>query len=143
MQIEQFLDRRDIQLKVDKTTGNPVKSDATMTADDVEAANTALAEAATDALTEGERNGNFQIYPIDTADCAFGRDYFVGDKVTVAVDGTEYSDIVREVVVSVDDGGNVQDVSPKIGQQGTGDPLNLYKTVYDMQRKLRRLESRM
>ncbi|MGW1673295.1 siphovirus ReqiPepy6 Gp37-like family protein [Streptomyces sp. NPDC002324] len=143
IQAEAFLDRRDIQLKVDKATGNPVKSDATMTADDVEAAKTALEEAATDALTEGEQNGNFQIYPIDTADCAFGKHYFVGDKVTVAVDGTEYSDIVREVVVSVDDGGNVQDVSPKIGQQGTGDPLNLYKTVYEMQRKLRRLESRM
>ncbi|MFE9442489.1 siphovirus ReqiPepy6 Gp37-like family protein [Streptomyces sp. NPDC006602] len=143
MQVETFLDRRDIQLKVDKATGNPVKSDTTMTADDVEAAKTALAEAATDALTEGERNGNFQIYPIDTPDCAFGVHYYVGDKVTVAVDGTEYSDIVREVVVSVDDAGNVQDVSPKIGEQGTGDPLNLYKTVYDMQKKLRKLEARM
>jgi hypothetical protein len=50
---------------------------------------------------------------------------------------------VREVVISVDDGGNVQDVKPKIGQQGSGEPLNLYKTVYEMQRKLNRLESRM
>ncbi|MER6086531.1 siphovirus ReqiPepy6 Gp37-like family protein [Streptomyces bluensis] len=143
MQVEQFLDRRDIQLKVDKATGNPVKSDETMTADDVTAAKAALQEAASDALTEGEKNGNFQIYPIDTENCRFGRDYFVGDKVTVAVDGTEYSDIVREVVVSVDDGGNTQAVSPKIGEQGTGDPLNLYKTVYDMHKKLRKLESRM
>ncbi|MEU5577774.1 hypothetical protein ABZ791_10805 [Streptomyces huasconensis] len=143
VQIETFLDRRDIQLKVDRDTGAPVKADASMSAADVEAAKEAVKEAATDALTQGEKNGNFQIYPIDSADCAFGKHYFVGDKVTVAVDGTEYVDVVREVVISVDDGGNAQDVSPKIGQQGTGDPLNLYKTVYDMQRKLRRLESRM
>lgn len=143
MQIEQFIDRRDIQLKVDKATGNPVKSDATMTADDVDAAKAAYEEAATNALEEGVMSGNFQIYPIDTADCLFGRDYFVGDIVTVAVDGTEYSDVVREVTISVDDGGNVQDVNPKIGQQGSGEPLNLYKTVYEMQKKLRKLESRM
>ncbi|MEU6389958.1 hypothetical protein [Streptomyces sp. NPDC046939] len=143
VQIESFLDRRDIQLKVDRATGLPVKADSTMTADDLTAAKDALTEAASDALTEGEKNGNFQIYPIDTEACQFGRDYYVGDKVTVAVDGTEYSDVVREVVVSVDDGGNTQDVSPKIGEQGTGDPLNLYKTVYEMQKKLRRLEARM
>lgn len=100
-------------------------------------------DAATAALQEGEKSGNFQIYPIDTEDCQFGRDYFVGDIVTVAVDGTEYSDVVREVTVSVDDGGNAVDVNPKIGEQGSGEPLNLYKTVYDMQKKLRKLESRM
>ncbi|MEV3860708.1 siphovirus ReqiPepy6 Gp37-like family protein [Streptomyces sp. NPDC050095] len=100
-------------------------------------------DAAKTALQEGEKNGNFQIYPLDTPDCAFGRDYFVGDKVTVAVDGTEYSDIVREVVVSVDDGGKTQDVSPKIGEQGTGDPLNLYRTVYEMQKQLRKMQSKM
>ena len=143
LQVEQFVDRRDIQLKVDKSTGNPVKSDSEMTADDVTEAQAALEDAADTALSEGAKNGNFQIYPIDTADCAFGRDYFVGDTVTVAVDGTEYVDVVREVVVSVDDAGNTNDVSPKIGQQGTGEPLNLYKTVYEMQRKLRRLETRM
>ncbi|MFE9660309.1 siphovirus ReqiPepy6 Gp37-like family protein [Streptomyces sp. NPDC005955] len=142
-QIETFVDRRDIQLKTDRTTGRPVKADDSMTTDDVAAAEWALEEAASEVLSEGGGNGNFQVYPIDTADCTFGKHYFVGDKVTIAVDGTEYSDIVREVVISVDDGGNVQDVSPKIGQQGSGDPLNLYKTVYDMQRKLRRLESRM
>ncbi|MFD7257177.1 siphovirus ReqiPepy6 Gp37-like family protein [Streptomyces sp. NPDC059874] len=102
-----------------------------------------VSDAADAALRDGEKSGNFQVYPIDTADCQFGRDYFVGDLVTVVVDGTEYTDLVREVVISVDDGGNAQDVNPKIGQQGSGDPLNLYRTVYDMQKKLRRLEARM
>ncbi|QCX75716.1 hypothetical protein C9F11_10180 [Streptomyces sp. YIM 121038] len=143
LSIEQFVDRRDIALKADRESGQPVRAEASMTAEDYESALATLKEAATDALREGERNGNFQIYPIDTEFCQFGRDYFVGDKVTVAVDGTEYSDIVREVVISVDDAGNTNDVAPKIGQQGTGEPLNLYKVVYEMQRKLRRLEARM
>ncbi|MFJ8930593.1 hypothetical protein ACIRLA_28795 [Streptomyces sp. NPDC102364] len=102
-----------------------------------------IEDAADTALEQGEKSGNFQIYPIDTDTCQFGRDYYVGDKITVSVDGTEYVDVVREVTVSVDDGGNTQDVAPKIGQQGSGEPLNLYKTVYDMQKKLRKLQSRM
>ncbi|MGW6597913.1 siphovirus ReqiPepy6 Gp37-like family protein [Streptomyces sp. NPDC055036] len=143
LQIEQFLDRRDIQVKVDKATGNLVKADPEMTNQEFTDAKAAVVDAADTALKEGTGTGNFQIYPIDTDDCLFGRDYFVGDKVTVAVEGVEYSDVVREVVISVDDGGNTQSVSPKIGQQGSGEPLNLYKTVYDLQKKLRKLETRM
>ncbi|UFQ16417.1 MULTISPECIES: siphovirus ReqiPepy6 Gp37-like family protein [Streptomyces] len=103
----------------------------------------AIEEAATNALKEGEKSGHFQIYPIDTEQTKFGRDYFVGDIVTIAVDGTEYTDVVKEVNISVEDGGRVLDVTPKIGNQGTGEPLNLYKTVWDMKAKLRKLESRM
>ncbi|MDQ8703305.1 hypothetical protein RCO28_12515 [Streptomyces sp. LHD-70] len=103
----------------------------------------AVEEAAANALKEGEKSGHFQIYPIDTEQTKFGRDYFVGDIVTVAVDGEEYQDIVKEVNISVEDGGRVTDVTPKIGDQGTGSPLNLYKTVWEMKAKLRKLESRM
>ncbi|MES9589959.1 hypothetical protein ABWK57_14020 [Streptomyces sp. NPDC094045] len=103
----------------------------------------AVEEAAAAALKEGEKTGHFQIYPIDTEQVKYGRDYTVGDIVTVAVDGEEYSDIVKEVNISVEDGGQTQSVTPKIGEQGTGDPLNLYKTVWEMKAKLRKLESRM
>ncbi|MGW0087853.1 siphovirus ReqiPepy6 Gp37-like family protein [Streptomyces sp. NPDC003328] len=143
MQIEQFVDRRDIQLKVDLDSGQPIKSDSTMTDQEFTDAKKAVQDAADSVFAEGAPNGNFQIYPIDTAECQFGKHYFVGDTVTVAVDGTEYVDVVREVAISVDDGGNTQDVAPKIGQQGSGEPLNLYKTVSEMQKKLRRLEARM
>ncbi|MFD5308319.1 siphovirus ReqiPepy6 Gp37-like family protein [Streptomyces ardesiacus] len=102
-----------------------------------------IEQAADEVLKEGEKSGNFQIYPIDTEQVVFGRDYFVGDIVTVEVDGTSYSDIVREVSISVDDGGNAVSVSPKIGEQGSGEPLNLYQSVYDMRKKLRKLEARM
>jgi hypothetical protein len=102
-----------------------------------------IEQAADDVLKEGEKNGNFQIYPIDTAQTKFGRDYFVGDFVTVEIDGAEYVDMVREVNITVDDGGNAVTVSPKIGEQGSGDPLNLYKSVFEMREKLRKLEARM
>lgn len=103
----------------------------------------AVEDAAAQALKQGEKSGHFQIYPIDTEQCKFGRDYFVGDVVTVTADGQEYQEVVKEVNISVEDGGRVQSVTPKIGDQGTGEPLNLYRTVWDMKEKLRRLESRM
>jgi hypothetical protein len=102
-----------------------------------------IEQAADEILKEGEKSGNFQIYPIDTEQIKFGRDYFVGDLVTVDIDGTEYVDMVREVNITVDDGGNALTVAPKIGEQGSGDPLNLYKTVFEMREKLRKLEARM
>ncbi|MGW0930705.1 siphovirus ReqiPepy6 Gp37-like family protein [Streptomyces sp. NPDC002644] len=102
-----------------------------------------VVEAADAALAEGEKKGNFQVYPIDTPQCLFGRDYFVGDKITVAVDGTEYSDLVRQVTITVDDGGKAHTVSPVIGEQGSGNPLNLYASVWEMRKKLRKLEARM
>ncbi|QLE71114.1 hypothetical protein FGW37_05410 [Streptomyces rectiverticillatus] len=103
----------------------------------------AVDDAATAALREGEKNGNFQIYPVNTTQVQFGRDYFVGDIVTVAVDGEEYADVVREVNISIEDGGRTETVTPKIGQQGIGDPLNLYRTVWEMREKLRKMEARM
>jgi hypothetical protein len=100
-------------------------------------------QAAAEVLKEGEKKGNFQVYPIDTEQIKFGRDYFVGDIVTVDVNGTTYVDMVREVNITVDDGGNALTVSPKVGEQGSGDPLNLYATVFELRKKLRKLEARM
>jgi hypothetical protein len=143
LQIEQFLDRRDLPIKADPTTGQPIKADLSVTDAQFATAQQAVLDAATEALTQGAKNGNFQIYPIDTPHIKFGRDYFVGDIVTVAVDGTEYVDIVREVAITVDQGGQTETVAPSIGDQGAGNPLNLYKTVFDMREKLRKLEARM
>ncbi len=143
IQIEQFLDRRDLPIKADPTTGLPVKADLTVTDEQFNTAKQAVLDAATEALNTGAKNGNFQIYPVDTPQIKFGRDYFVGDIVTVSIDGVEYTDIVREVSITVDQGGDTQTVTPTIGEQGSGNPLNLYKTVFDMREKLRKLEARM
>jgi hypothetical protein len=143
LQIEQFLDRRDLPIKADPTTGAPVKADLSVTDEQFNTAKQAVLDAATEALSQGAKNGNFQIYPVDTPQIKFGRDYFVGDIVTVAIDGVEYTDIVREVAITVDQGGQAETVAPTIGEQGSGNPLNLYKTVFDMREKLRKLEARM
>lgn len=143
MVIEQFVDRRDLALKTNPANGQPMKATADVTDEDFETAKAAVIEAADAALSEGAKSGNFQIYPIDTDQVKFGRDYFVGDIITIAVDGVEYSDTVRAVTINVDDGGNATTVSPNIGEQGTSNPLNLYQTVFDMRKKLRKLEARM
>jgi len=143
IQIEQFLDRRDLPIKADPTTGEPIKADLSVTDDQFATAKQAILDAATEALNTGAKNGNFQLYPVDTNQIKFGRDYFVGDVVTVSIDGVEYTDIVREVAITVDSGGDTETVTPSIGEQGSGNPLNLYKTVFDMREKLRKLEARM
>ncbi|MET8702738.1 siphovirus ReqiPepy6 Gp37-like family protein [Kitasatospora sp. NPDC004723] len=143
VQIESFLDRRDLPLKSDPSTGQPVKARPDTTDVEFENAKKAVVDAATSVLQQGEKNGNFQIYPIDTEQVKFGRDYFVGDLVTVAIDGVEYVDIVREVSISVEDAGKSLTIRPKIGEQGSGDPLNLYKTVSELREKLKKLEARM
>lgn len=143
LQVEQFIDRRDLPIVTDKSTGNPVKASLDVSDEEFQSALEAVKQSADEALKEGEKSGNFQIYPIDTEQTKFGRDYFVGDIVTVVADGTEYSDMVREVNITVDDGGRAVTVAPKIGEQGSGDPLNLYRTVFEMRAKLRKLEARM
>ncbi|MFD7336675.1 hypothetical protein ACFV98_11810 [Streptomyces violascens] len=150
---EQFIDRRDIPLKTD-ASGKPVLNkpkDGGFTLppgakDEAEALKVyldAMKTAADAVLKESEKNGNFQIYPIETPQCRFGIDYFVGDRVSVDIEGEVYEDIVREVTITVEDGGRSETVVPKIGEQGTGEPLNLYKHVSELREKLRKLEARM
>ncbi|MFE4513761.1 siphovirus ReqiPepy6 Gp37-like family protein [Kitasatospora sp. NPDC056783] len=142
VQIEQFLDRRDLPLKTDPA-GKPMKAREDTTDEEFANAKKAVEDAADGLLQQGEKNGNFQIYPIDTEQIRFGRDYFVGDLVAVSIDGVEYVDIVREVTISVEDAGKNLTIRPKVGEQGSGDPLNLYKTVSELREKLRKLEARM
>ncbi|MFI8815718.1 MULTISPECIES: siphovirus ReqiPepy6 Gp37-like family protein [unclassified Streptomyces] len=143
LEIESFLDRRDLPLKADPNTGLPIKADLSVTDAQFTTAKQAVLDAATEALNSGAKNGNFQIYPVDTEQIKFGRDYFVGDIVSISIDGVEYTDIVREVSITVDQGGESETITPTIGEQGSGNPLNLYKTVFDMREKLRKLEARM
>ncbi|OLZ74245.1 hypothetical protein AV521_00665 [Streptomyces sp. IMTB 2501] len=163
--VELFVDRRDIPLKTvngkvelaarknddgteDIGTGPdgkpwPGKSPAEQKAAALNHYVKAVQDAAKAALKEGEKSGHFQVYPIDTPQCMYGRDYVVGDIVTVEADGQTITDKVNEVTITVDDGGRIESVTPKIGDQGTGQPLNLYKQVFEMREKLRKLEARM
>lgn len=91
--IEQFADRRD--------TNDPLK----------------LYQAGRDALTTGAAKTELRLQPIDTAAVVYGRDYQLGDTVTVLVDGVAVQDVVREVQITVQaDRG--EEVQPTIGTVG-------------------------
>jgi len=144
LSIEQFTDRRDLPIKADPTTGAATKADLTTTDADFATAQAAVLTAASDALTSGAKNGAFQITPIDTDLVKFGRDYFVGDIVTVSVDGTEYVDLVQEVTITIDQGGQTRTIQPSIGQDDSSSTVpNIYTTVAAMRDRLRKLEARL
>ncbi|MGW5397809.1 Gp37-like protein [Streptomyces sp. NPDC003952] len=157
--IEQFVDRRDVPLKTGKDGGPELVTKLTDGKEDlgtdpdgkpwkdkptaVKHYLDSIKSAAEGVFKENQKNGNFQVYPIETPQCRFGRDYYLGDKVSVDIDGETYVDVVREVTITVEDGGRVSTVTPKIGEQGTGEPLNLYKHVSELREKLRKLEARL
>jgi hypothetical protein len=141
LSIEQFVDRRDLPLKADPVTGQPIKADPTVTDAAYTSALQAVKDAATQALFAGAKNGQFQITPIDTPQLKFGRDYYVGDIVTVNVNGVDYSDVISECLISVADGGKTVSVTPGVGIQTNGIPVNIYRIVSKMRAQLRKLEA--
>lgn len=140
IQYEVFVDRSDLPIQLDSAGAPMLVAGTTDTT--LAAALQAVQDEASSQLATGAPSGNLQIYPIDTENSEFGRDYFVGDIVTAYIDGVAYSDVLRQVTVDVDDGGNTLTVAPVIGDQGTGTPLNLYSVVSDMRNRLRRIETR-
>lgn len=82
------------------------------------------------------------ITPVDTLAVAYLTDYTLGDKVTVEIDGAPFSDVVREVHLTVDSNGDV--IEPTIGTPGTTtkDYLGLIGAVRALRRKVTNLERR-
>lgn len=109
--IETFKDRRD--------------------APDVATLNQGLAET----LAESISPTALSISPIDTAAVAYGREYGLGDKVTVVVEGTPIRDVVREVVLTLTPDRGEQLV-PVIGTPGAASPSAL--TLFAAQERLSR-----
>ncbi|MGJ3559639.1 Gp37-like protein [Streptomyces sp. INA 01156] len=116
IQVEQFLDRRDLPIKA-PDHGSPRQGGLVCDGRAVRHGSASRQGRCHRGSVSGRQNGNFQIYPVDTPLVKFGRDYFVGDLVTIAIDGTEYVDIVREVSITVDQGGQTETVSPTIGNR--------------------------
>lgn len=87
---------------------------------------------------------NLQIEPVDTAALQFQRDYNLGDRVTVVVDGAPIQDAVREValLLRTDEG---ETVTPTIGSadtQGTDLVARLYSALGNARRRVSSLERR-
>jgi hypothetical protein len=91
------------------------------------------------ALLEGVGKTVLSITPVDTDAVAFGRDYLLGDRVTVVIDGEPIRDVVREVQLSLTgDRGEV--ISPVVGTPGASSPT--VPALFDAARRLsRRLSS--
>lgn len=117
--IEVFRDRRDSELVAD------------------------LEQQRTESLAEGAATTALSISPVDTEALAFGRDYGLGDRVTVTVDGTEIADVVREVVFDLTADGDEQ-LTPVVGTPGASNPRvpQLFEVMRRQARRLSNLERR-
>lgn len=109
---------------------------------------TQITQAGTDALTQGSEQAALTITPIETPDLMYATHYFLGDKVTVQLEGpaaTPYAesgqiqDILRSVLIKLTVDGP-QTVTPTIGTAARGDVSRLFRAFRDMRRRVNNLE---
>lgn len=102
----------------------------------------ALAQSRDEALVEGAGTNALTLTPIDTDSVAYGRDYGLGDTVTVIVDGIQLQDVVRQVKLVYE--GPAEQVTPTVGTPGATSPdvPALFGTMERQAQRLSRLERR-
>lgn len=78
-----------------------------------------LTDAGDDALSDGSSPVSVSFTITDSADVQYRRDWFVGDKVGVFIDGLDLSNLVREVTTTVQaqDGSPTETVSAVVGSR--------------------------
>jgi len=106
---------------------------------------TQLEQAGDEALVDKQEKVSLSITPIDTDKLKFGRDYYLGDTVTVQIEGDtpdgRIQEVIREVKISLTpDGPNV--VTAGIGTPGRQDFYRFIKTIKDIKARLIRQETR-
>lgn len=104
-----------------------------------------LTEGATKRLTEQAVTRSAEVVPADTPHLVFGRDYWLGDRVTVDVHGAITMDaVIREVELtwSRSTGQPTRRVTPRIGDIGTTKSTREWTTMRDAVTRLARLERR-
>jgi len=103
-----------------------------------------LVDAGTDALAVALADSSLKLAPMDTPQVAFGRDYRLGDRVSVDVDeGITVSDVVRSVTIVVDgtaDAGVT--VTPDVGPPGGTDALPSTSAIRKLATRVNQLERR-
>lgn len=95
-----------------------------------------LDKAGAEAVARGVKPTIVTFVPIDTEAQRFGRDWMLGDTVTVMVGGLTVLDQVREVHVTLDS--NDATVVPSVGAP-SGD-LTLFRSLAGLDRRVRQLE---
>jgi hypothetical protein len=141
---ERFYDRRDIPVSWDFAHTNLIDPgnvvDGVPQPADPAIYRPILDQATLEAWDENGPKASLSLSPIDTQAVRYGRDYRVGDIVTVDVNGVLFSEVLREVRLS--DGDDGPRITPTIGDSQASSTPNLYKTVRQLWTKVRRLEAR-
>ncbi|UBU12919.1 siphovirus ReqiPepy6 Gp37-like family protein [Nonomuraea gerenzanensis] len=135
---ERFVDRRDIPLAynasrqvINAEAGTPA------TDDELKAMQTAADEESVDFAEAG----SLSITPIHTPELLFGRDYFLGDRISIEINGQYLTDVLREVrLTDSHTGGPV--IRPVVGSDGATETPLLYRQVRKLWASLRKLEAR-
>lgn len=101
-----------------------------------------LTQAGNLALGDDNPQSSLSTVTVDTDDLKAGRDFGLGDKVTVVLPtGLEVADVVRTITLTADpDGGEV--VTTVIGNQDQSTALETIRVVRELSRRLGRLETR-
>jgi len=101
-----------------------------------------LTQAGTLAQTDDNPQSSLATVTVDTDDLKAGRDYGLGDKVTVVLPtGLEVADVVRTISLQADpEGGEV--VTSVVGNQDQSTALSTIRVVRELSRRLGRLETR-
>lgn len=135
---ERFVDRRDIPIKR-SATGLPV--DPTTNAAVTAAVLLELDQAGAEAVLEASGTASLSVTPIDTETIRFGRDYQLGDIVSVSIGGVSLTDVLREVRL-IDSIGEGARVHPVVGTADASETPYLYKKIKQLETAIKRLEAR-
>jgi len=98
---------------------------------------TDLYATAIEELVKTQDNTTMEVEPIDKPFMTIIDDYWVGDKVTAIVDGSEFQEVIREATISIT-GGDVVRITPVLGTPDTRS-----EEVLELFRRVRQLDSRL
>lgn len=102
---------------------------------------TELAQAGTDALSDGSNPVAVSFTVTETADIQYRQDWRVGDKIGVSIDGMDLSNVVREVTTTVQSqsGSPTETVKAMVGSRDSSNWTT--KTNADVARALKKLQA--
>lgn len=108
---------------------------------------TQITQAANDALEQGQEQASLRITPIEKDGSRYGIDYFLGDTVTIQLEGpaaTPYAesgqiiDAIRTVEIKLTP--DKQTVTPSVGTAQRGDIFRLFRAFRQLHRRINTIE---
>lgn len=135
---ERFADRRDIPVKR-ASDGSPIDPETSLPV--VPSVLAELDQAGTESLLEASATASLSVTPIDTETVKFGRDYQLGDVVSVSINGVSLTDVLREVrlVDTIEEGPRVH---PTVGSADASETPYLYRKIKQLEAAIKKLEAR-